>query len=578
MGLIYWLPLIDDGHNQGLIDTTFSNTNVVFTGEGKLGNSAVFQNSLLYTDGVSVGNIWTTCWWAKAASDHSGYMFQLGTDAAVSKVQGAMRTVANHTDQLLIIVNKNAVTATVDANWLEWNHYTLQYDGTQIRLYINGELQCTQDWNYTYYAGTRLSIGCYYSTSNFDGMIQDFRLYDTVLSLREIKEISKGLVLHYPLSNSGGGCENLMKSSNFSITSGSNTSTVKIATLIPVGTTITVSVQVDADDVVWDSSSNYRRVGIEFWVPKSGTTGNQYFGTWAGQELSSSGNVVEAFTGSFHGRISKTFTTLGEVPALRYVGLYIQGVTSGTVRVSNPKVEIGSVATPWIPNAADTEYSTMGFNDGVEYDVSGYGYNGTKTGTFEYDADTPRYNTSTVFDGTTHIINNTSTIHLSNEFTISWWGKINTWRQVWEGMFLLQNTTALNVASGTYSIANAIHASTAGLMTLTLRQGGTTYPFDHYNWTYTVGVWSHYACTYKDGVIIMYQNGVQTYTATIDNNSSGDYYYTIGKRVSNCNCQMSDFRIYNTALSADDILELYHTPISLSNNGALLTQGEYVES
>ena len=115
-------------------------------------------------------------------------------------------------------------------------------------------------------------------------------------------------------------------------------------------------------------------------------------------------------------------------------------------------------------------------------------------------------------------------------------------------------------------------------MTLTLRQGGTTYPFDHYNWTYTVGVWSHYACTYKDGVIIMYQNGVQTYTATIDNNSSGDYYYMIGKRVSNCNCQMSDFRIYNTALSADDILELYHTPISLSNNGTLLTQGEYVES
>jgi len=40
---------------------------------------------------------------------------------------------------------------------------------------------------------------------------------------------------------------------------------------------------------------------------------------------------------------------------------------------------------------------------------------------------------------------------------------------------------------------------------------------------------------------------------------------------------MSDFRIYATALSADDVMELYHTPITLSNNGTFLTQGEYVE-
>ena len=39
----------------------------------------------------------------------------------------------------------------------------------------------------------------------------------------------------------------------------------------------------------------------------------------------------------------------------------------------------------------------------------------------------------------------------------------------------------------------------------------------------------------------------------------------------------SDFRLYVTALSVDDVLELYHTPITLSNNGTLLTQGEYSE-
>jgi len=41
--------------------------------------------------------------------------------------------------------------------------------------------------------------------------MNDIRIYDTALSPREVKEISKGLVLHYPLSMPGG--ENLLKNS-----------------------------------------------------------------------------------------------------------------------------------------------------------------------------------------------------------------------------------------------------------------------------------------------------------------------------------------------------------------------------
>jgi hypothetical protein len=40
---------------------------------------------------------------------------------------------------------------------------------------------------------------------------------------------------------------------------------------------------------------------------------------------------------------------------------------------------------------------------------------------------------------------------------------------------------------------------------------------------------------------------------------------------------LSDFRIYATALSAEDVLALYNTPESIANNGTVITQGEFVE-
>jgi len=56
----------------------------------------------------------------------------------------------------------------------------------------------------------------------------------------------------------------------------------------------------------------------------------------------------------------------------------------------HPKIELGEVCTPWIPATTDSLYSAMGFNDGIEYDVSGYRHNGTKH-SITYDSDTPRY-------------------------------------------------------------------------------------------------------------------------------------------------------------------------------------------
>ena len=151
------------------------------------------------------------------------------------------------------------------------------------------------------------------------------------------------------------GGRNLLKNTEVSLsTLGGSTTGGTSTKVIPAGSEITISVRVDADNVVWDTTSSYHRIGCETALPKSGG-GNQYVGVWAGKEVSESSNIVFAFTGSFHGRVSKTFTLLADVTVDKGCALYIQGVASGTVTVSNIKLELGNKATDWTPAPEDVQ-------------------------------------------------------------------------------------------------------------------------------------------------------------------------------------------------------------------------------
>jgi len=69
----------------------------------------------------------------------------------------------------------------------------------------------------------------------------------------------------------------------------------------------------------------------------------------------------------------------------------------------HPKVELGEISTPWIPATTDSLYSAMGLNGTTEYDVSGFGYNGTGT-SISYSSDTPKYGVSVLLNTNTSYI------------------------------------------------------------------------------------------------------------------------------------------------------------------------------
>lgn len=150
------------------------------------------------------------------------------------------------------------------------------------------------------------------------------------------------------------GGRNLLKGSDISHTSLSGyTVGGTVTRTIPSGTTITLSVQIDADDVVWGSSGN-RRMGVASSITKD-SGGTQYIEAWAAMTGYTSTGVDKTFDTSFHGRVKSTYVLQGELPLDKVFNLYIQNVTSGTVSVSKPKLEIGNKGTDWTPAPEDIE-------------------------------------------------------------------------------------------------------------------------------------------------------------------------------------------------------------------------------
>ena len=123
-----------------------------------------------------------------------------------------------------------------------WYHVGFTYDGSTIRLYVNGVLDGTHSYSsqklYSEPFGAYMwsfnsaTVGDRTPHANYcpQGRINDIRVYDHVLSPKEIKELSKALVVHYTFDSSSIG-----DGSGFGKTITSSNATINTDTAIGVG-------------------------------------------------------------------------------------------------------------------------------------------------------------------------------------------------------------------------------------------------------------------------------------------------------------------------------------------------------
>ena len=103
--------------------------------------------------------------------------------------------------------------------------------------------------------------------------------------------------------------------------------------------------------------------------------------------------------------------------------------------------------------------------------------------------------------------------------------------------------------------------------------GGTRYVTNSTLTNLLDGKWHMITETYDGTIIRRYIDGVQENTTSVTgtlNGTSQSFYFGKYGTNNSYGCRemyLSDARVYTTALSPEDVLELYHTPASVDNKG-----------
>lgn len=601
--------------NQGLINDEFiTSIDPTFSNDGKLGKcleQGQFDMSATMTSKILNNQALTICFWiyvnAEEGSKGSTIFGNINNNVEFNNRKFSIFQYPTCNDLHLSWMNDAAKAFMMTPIYkgvlpsYQWTHVTITYHNPTMTVYINGIKKYT-------YSGVSNSSSFEYQTrvvwQNAYRKLNDFRIYNECLSPRQVKEISKGLVCHYLLGEVDGkiGGRNLIKNGKgnekagffknfptvtdeygeFTLKSKKTYATISLydgfvygCRDYPVGEKYTWSY--DIMYTAWNFPTGSNRE--EFWMGQRYTnapSGETATGAWRGVTrhiLPVVGQNGCELNKWYHVKQTVTIPqqASSNVGQQNYISFYNSKANveaSFTARLKNVKLEKSSTATPWTSAPEDD----ASFYDNIIYDTSGYENNGSVTDSTcpTWSSDTPRYKGSYVFNGNNQYLKFQNPITSSStDFTISCWVKFD---DITGNSTICTMRTAVGNGIALFKIGNKIRFDDNGQCTFS-------------DYTISANEWIHVVVTRSSSCKKLYVNGILKQTVntvgdmklisnvgTIGASSQG------GDGISNyLNGQLSDFRIYATALSDSNILELYQSSASVDNNGNLMLAGEVIE-
>ena len=561
MALRIWLPLDGDDLNRGISTATATTVTAgSFVYGGKV-TAKCMQNgvrSIPYT--YASTNRFSVALWVKPNSATAWTdMFGWGTGASRIEVTATGGTEYRYycTSGGSLVSSGTVISSSI-ANGV-WCHFAMVADGTTVKFFIDGALvksaSQVQTIASTFDTTNTVWVGGYNGLGTFNSYINDFRVYDHALSVKEVKELAMGMVVHYPMGGVGDACPNIATGSWNVMTARSMGQYYDRLVYdtgffgLSAGDTYTYSVKLTAPE------GRPLRTRLQFYNTDSDRP-NLY------------GTIVPAGTTGYS---VLTDTLTATQRAYARMELLIQNVdtsqtTSVTYYAGDLKLEKGGVATPWVPHTSSTAYTALGFNSTKLVDATGHGHDLTWSASPTVVSGSPRYMTASDFNASAYASRSSFAISLST-LTVSFWFKPRTMANQ---HFILGSFDSWT-ANGIGIYRDKANPTWFNILMRSSSQGsycsfgGQQFTLDA--WHFIVITWdSANAKVYLDGALkttTAYAGG----TCEFKNLYLGNSAYSGTPASETDECAMSDFRLYATALNADDITELYKAPVSFTKNG-----------
>ena len=548
MSLMLRLPLNGTLENKGVNLSEIINNGATINSDGINGLCYQFNGSNNYISISNLESVFTggsnpfsiSFWFYHSGNNRRGVLF--GNYGLISSSRFNIEIKADNTLRLWWDGSPDWTISAFIIPTQTWVHCTIVYTGTQVIVYKNNQ----QIYSTTYTLASKTPIGLYRlgmdsrtGATAFNGRINDFRVYNHALSLKEISEIynSINLICHYTLND-----PYLFVQNN--LVNGWNPGNTKVEKL--------------ENGIRYTTATG----DAYFSMPMKSTlqTTNKYvLSYWC--DIQDSDRCSFGFY--YSSRMNHVHTAKNGLNVMVFQpGINLSTVTfddtnrsnSHTFTVTNLKIEaynetLGDYATPY------------GTQDNIVYDCA-QNNNGIANGQLLVLPVNKKYKYCTKFSGSQYVsINELSVIPKA----FSFWLKVDTQPSSNQVIFADGKS---KMAFGFYTNGTKIICS-AGATSYVLNLD-SKFIFGNY-WNHIVVQCDTPSSAQKD----VYVNGSKLANTTATNNWThviNDLY--IGARNNGSvatygTFNIQDFRAYNKLLSQNEINEMIHIPINLDNKGNL---------